>query len=72
MFVCYAVNDEADEVRRGEARPDEGPSLLASLTKAKHVASLIHECWQCRLALPHGEASGWLLWLARHEVSETR
>ena len=53
-------------------RRDEGPSLLAVLTKAKHVASLIHECWQCRLASPRGEASEWLLWLACHEASETR
>ena len=39
---------------RGEARRGETVSLLASLTKAKHRPSLVHECGQLRLASPRG------------------
>jgi len=58
IFVCYAVNGEADEARQGKARRGQTVSLLASLTKAKYRPSLVHECGQLRLTSPYGEASG--------------
>jgi len=62
----------ARQTRRGEARRGETVSLLASLTKAKHRPSLVHECGQLRLASPRGEASESRHPLARHEVSHAR
>jgi len=50
----------------------ETVSLLASLTKAKHRPSLVHECGQLRLASPRGEASESRHPLARHEASHAR
>ena len=62
IFVVYAVNTEADEARRGET-----VSLLASLTKAKHRPSLVHECEQLRLASSHGH-----LWAEVSDVFEDK
>ena len=42
------------QARQGELRRGETVSLLAWLTKAKHLASLIYECGQPRLASPRG------------------